>query len=313
MQNSFFSSVAFKYFFKSILVGLLLGIFTYLLGFLPQDDLLQGIWIFFTTTISAFFLFKKQLEKFEKKEDRWKKLAQEMMVIRLEEDPHLIATLLLAKDIPERWVEWIKEMYQFDFMQCRAFHAIDSLICANDLPGQGVARATAWIANILHGMENASAESKKEAVSIALEKLVEDFQEKLGTPYHPGFYYRKVESGNLPYGVFIESHSKGGFALATTYSKKVVMDKKIQEVICARLGLNLPHLTQEQWEKIVDEIDLTFPWFNRQNLGSGPRSLTSQLFVQESHPVEEQRFIETLKKLPGIVQKYLPPPIQEKK
>jgi hypothetical protein len=186
MKNSFFSSVAFRYFLKSLAFGLILGLLTYLLGFLPQDDLLQGLWIFVTTTLSAFFLFKKQLEKFEKKEDRWKKLAREMFEIRLEEDPHLVATLLLAKDIPERWVEWVKEIYHFDFMKCRAFHAIDSLILAKDLPGQGITRATHWITNVLHGMENDPPEAKQEAFSESLKKTSPN-RSKIPPPA-PSFY-----------------------------------------------------------------------------------------------------------------------------
>ena len=315
MKKSFYTSVAFKYFLKSIFFGVLAALFTYLLRFLPQDDLLQALWIFFTTTFSAFVIFKKQIEKFEKKEDRWKKLARDMLEIHLEEDPHLISTLLLAKDIPERWVDWINEMYHFDFLQCRLNHAVDSLVHANDLPGQGLTRVTRWIADVLHDLETASPEIKQEAVSKALEKLVDTSQEKLGTVYHPGFYYQKIESGNLPYGIFMDSHSKGAISLATTYKKKIKVEQKTQEVNCARLGFNLPHLTQEQWEKLVDEIDHHFPCFHRQNLGSGPRSITSQLFVQESHSVETQPFVETLKKLPGILQKYLPPPalVEEKK
>lgn len=302
MRHSIWKSVAFKRLVFSTSLGFLCGLLTYALGFLPQDDLVQGLWVFLSTSIGAAMSFRKQTQRFEAKEERYKRLAQETLLIKVEEDPHLISTLLLGQDAPERWVPWIEGLLGMDLFKCRDIHAIDSLFHADDVPGQGITRATMWVAQTLTGRETTAAE-KEEAVSRALEKLVAESQHILGEQFFPDFYYRHVEKGPLPYGVFMESKKNGALALGTTYRKKVLIRGKTVQVDCARLGLNIS-LDEKQWGNLVAEIDLLFPCFSRQNLGDGPRSATSQLFIQEKQNVDPRQFAENLKKLPQIIARY---------
>lgn len=303
-MTEFIHSVAFKRFVGTLFLGLALALFTYSLGYLPQDDLLQGIWVFLSTTVSGYLIFRKQSSRFEESEDRYRRFARESLEIQMERDAHLVSTLLSGRDAPALWAAWINELYGINFFQCRSLHAIDSLFHAGDLPGQGITRATKWFGDVLKGLEGATQEEREDTVSRALEKFVEESRNLLGEQYEEGYYFCVINSGPLPYGIFMESGHKGVKALATTYKHSLYKKGKVEEIHGCRLGLNLKGMTEECWEEVVRKIDGLFPWFDRKNLGDGPRSWTSQLFVQEAQNVSPLEFREKLKELPGLLKEY---------
>ena len=127
---------------KEIMIFSGLAMLGIALSLIPGEDYWQPVLFPAFLVMMRIWSLRDLRLFYEDDDDRYRRLCDETFyVLKRDQFAHLSA-LLLARDIPWKWVMWMQEQGIDIQKSCRKYmHAFDSFCHFGDLPGQGITRA----------------------------------------------------------------------------------------------------------------------------------------------------------------------------
>ena len=277
-------SPVYRRLYKSLLFGFVVAVATVSLGALPEDDLIQGIWVFLSTSIAALVAFRQRLK--EDDEQRYARLAKSYFKYWIKKDPKAIEGLF-ASNVPYSVVRWLQKEAGCDLSKCDCMHSVDSWARFGDEPGELIFRAGLNFGKML-GETKVSSQEAEKIISQKLKSFTEDSLSLLGEEIHPNVFYKEIKEDDCyPAGIHM-SNSKSECLAVLIREKRG--EKQLETFNKISFGLKreyLESISDDEWEMIKrDIIYPTFPFFKPVNGGSGPQKKLVPLFLTEKNLTE---------------------------
>lgn len=285
---SFIKSPVYRRFFWTLFIGLLIGVGTWFLGFLPYDDALQGAWAFFSAVIAATIAFKKRVA--EDDAARYRRVAHKAFNYWVNKNPELVQGLF-SSNFPYAAIRWFKDKTGCDILQCDNCHVIDSLSQEGQEPGQLL-----FYSGIELGKVMAQNEGKplNEVFSKKFAQFAVEWKKYLGEEIAPGVFFKEIKKGDhRPAGVHICNQDSKCLVVLEYMNKGREFGKMATAAFSFKKDY-LEEVTDQDWIKIKDIVYKYFPYFEPSNAGSGPQKKHVPLFLQLERSLTEDE----VKKLP---------------